>query len=88
LHTQTRRGSPVAKDAESFALWSINPSLNGSAIPFATMYRGTHVARSEHCEERLLKYAHILLAVASEPWAMLPEKLLAMLDLLRLQASG
>jgi signal peptide peptidase SppA len=35
-----------------------------------------------------MKYAHILLAVASEPWAMLPEKLLAMLDLLRLQASG
>jgi signal peptide peptidase SppA len=35
-----------------------------------------------------MKYAHILLAVASEPWAMQPEKLLAMLDLLRLQASG
>lgn len=35
-----------------------------------------------------MKYAHILLAVASEIWAMHPDKLLAMIDFLALQADG
>ncbi|MCR5874373.1 S49 family peptidase [Phenylobacterium sp. J426] len=35
-----------------------------------------------------MRYAHILLAVASEIWAMHPAKLAAMIDFLALQASG
>ena len=35
-----------------------------------------------------MKYPHILAAFASEYWAMEPEKLLAVCDLLAMQAEG
>lgn len=36
----------------------------------------------------MIKYARILLAVANEPWAMQPEKLGAMMDIIRFAAEG